>query len=276
MAYFLKELGHRFSSSCKITRLHQHKNFRCCPFPQLQTKVARGSQLCHNVMANTNQFFPKSYNNQSLNGSAVPTLPSYADTSSHICAETLINDMLVINDFISETEEKLLLEEVEPYMARLRYEYTHWDDAILGYRETERSTWNAANTKIINRLKDTAFDNVSSPTNYVHVLDLEENGEIKPHKDSIRYCGNTIAGISLLSDSVMRLVAIDNKELFIDVLLKQRSLYIMRQSARYDYTHEILHNDKSYFKEKHVKKGRRISVICRNSPVVGDERHKDS
>ena len=58
--------------------------------------------------------------------------------------------------------------------------------AIHGYRETERSSWNFENTKVINRLKETAFCDVSQPTDYVHVLDLEENGEIKPHKDSVR------------------------------------------------------------------------------------------
>ena len=43
-----------------------------------------------------------------------------------------------------------------------------------------------------------------------------------------QFCGNTIAGISLLSSAVMRLVHTDNKELFADALIKRRSLYIMR------------------------------------------------
>lgn len=28
----------------------------------------------------------------------------------------------------------------------------------------------------------------------MHVLDLHENGYIKPHVDAVRFCGNTIAG----------------------------------------------------------------------------------
>lgn len=36
--------------------------------------------------------------------------------------------MTVHNDFLSETEEKSILDEIEPYMKRLRYEFDHWDD----------------------------------------------------------------------------------------------------------------------------------------------------
>ena len=43
-----------------------------------------------------------------------------------------------------------------------------------------------------------------------------------------QFCGNTIAGISLLSSSVMRLVHQENKDKYADILLKRRSLYIMR------------------------------------------------
>lgn len=64
----------------------------------------------------------------------------------------------------------------------------------------------------------------------------------------------------------MRLVHDKNKCLNADILLKRRSLYIMKDSARFDYTHEILSNDNSVFKDQKVFKDRRISVICRNEP----------
>lgn len=74
---------------------------------------------------------------------------------------------------------------------------------------------------------------------------------------------------------------------YVDVLLRRRSLYIMRyvcalkwlshnfkinfllnnsQSSRYNFTHEILGNDMSHFQGQQVKKDRRISIICRNDP----------
>lgn len=81
-----------------------------------------------------------------------------------------------------------------------------------------------------------------------------------------QFCGDTIAGLSLLTDSVMRLVHDKNKELRADVLLERRSLYLMKNTARFDYTHEILGNEHSKFDGVHVPKERRVSIICRNEP----------
>ena len=73
--------------------------------------------------------------------------------------------------------------------------------------------------------------------------------------------------MSLLTDSVMRLVHDKRKHLTADVLLSRRSLYVMNAAARYDYTHEILSNDHSKFDGETIFKGRRISIICRNEPT---------
>lgn len=43
-----------------------------------------------------------------------------------------------------------------------------------------------------------------------------------------QFCGSTIAGLSLLSDSIMRLVKKDASSEWLDMLLPRRSLYIMR------------------------------------------------
>jgi hypothetical protein len=39
----------------------------------------------------------------------------------------------------------------------------------------------------------------------VHVLDLHPEGYILPHVDSIKFSGGVVAGLSLLSTSIMRL-----------------------------------------------------------------------
>ena len=56
--------------------------------------------------------------------------------------------------------------------------------AIHGYRETEKPTWNKENDCVINRLRNFAFS--TTTMQHVHVLDLAENGHIKPHLDSIK------------------------------------------------------------------------------------------
>lgn len=43
-------------------------------------------------------------------------------------AVALIEGMSVREDFLSEDEERSVLDEVEPYMNRLHYEFDHWDD----------------------------------------------------------------------------------------------------------------------------------------------------
>lgn len=56
-------------------------------------------------------------------------VPDHADPKSFAnLGQLLQTDMVVLEDFINEEEETQLLQEIEPYMARLRYEYSHWDD----------------------------------------------------------------------------------------------------------------------------------------------------
>lgn len=202
--------------------------------------------------------------------------------------------MIVIEDFVTELEEMALCGEVQKAMRRMRYQYDHWDDAIHGYREMEKGDWLPDNDHVLQRMRTKAFEANVLP--HVHCLDLAADGIIKPHVDSSRYCGNTIAGVSLLTDCIMRLKRIDeskykqgkegedtqpsveNQHLdrdnfdgnesefkyFVDILLKRRSLYIMKDSARYKFTHEVLPT-KSLFKSNEVIKNRRISIICRNA-----------
>lgn len=109
----------------------------------------------------------------------------------------------------------------------------------------------------------------------------------------LQFCGGIIAGLSLLTDSVMKLTMEGHEKECVECfLLPKRSLYIMRYSlfhliivsllvsnicyeyiciyfsgvARYKYNHEILKAEESYFEGRHVPKSRRISIICRSEP----------
>ncbi|KAI4502270.1 hypothetical protein M0802_002952 [Mischocyttarus mexicanus] len=179
--------------------------------------------------------------------------------------DALSMTMKVYPDFIVEEEEISLMEEIDLYMKRLRYEFTHWDNAIHGYRETERKQWNEQNIKVINRIRKKAFPPGMPQLSLVHVLDLTADGWIKPHVDSIRFCGDIIAGLSLLSDSVMRLTMVGHEqECREDFLLPRRSLYIMSGVARQKYNHEILKSEESYFQGHRISRSRRVSIICRS------------
>ncbi|XP_066473144.1 alpha-ketoglutarate-dependent dioxygenase alkB homolog 7, mitochondrial isoform X2 [Tiliqua scincoides] len=142
--------------------------------------------------------------------------------------------------------------------------------AIHKYRETEKSHWSKESHEILQRVRDMAFPPGVPQLTQVHVLDLDKAGYIKPHIDSVKFCGCTIAGLSLLSSSVMRLAGEHNPQDWLNLLLERRSLYILRGPARYEFTHEILKDEESFFDGRKIHRERRISVICRNLPVSCD------
>lgn len=186
--------------------------------------------------------------------------------SSRELVQRLGSQVEIRTAFITEEEELAFMRELEPGLKKKRYEFDHWDDAIHGYRETERVSWGAACEEVLNRVRSVAFPEGSQLLGPVHVLDLDKNGYIKPHIDSVKFCGSTIAGLSLLSDSIMRLVKEDATNEWLDLLLPRYSLYILRDEARFNFTHEILKDEESVFNGQKVPRQRRISVICRNLP----------
>merc|ERR1711942_252693 len=219
-------------------------------------KISSPIKRWASIVASNSKIFLKSAVNPNL-------LASNED-----CLRELESGLILISDFIEESEEISLFDEVNPYLRKLRYEKSHWDDAIHDYRETEKNNWTGRNPAIIERLRQAAFtEGSTSPLLHTHVLDLSAQGYIRPHVDAVRFCGNTVAGISLLSDSIMRFVKEEDKSYVGDLFLPRRSLYVMRDVARYHYTHEILKDEDSYFDKIKIDKGRRISIICRNSPT---------
>ncbi|KAJ2937912.1 hypothetical protein O0L34_g14185 [Tuta absoluta] len=179
-----------------------------------------------------------------------------------------LRDMQVLPDFITEEEEASLLAELEPVLKRMRYEFDHWDNAIHGFRETERSTWRPENEAVFKRVKDLAFSipDAGEPLPHQHVLDLAPSGHIKPHVDAVRFCGNVIAGLCLASTAIMRLVHEKHKHLVFDALLPQRGLYIMKGVSRYDFSHAVVGGEESVWRGERVLKKRRVAVICRSKP----------
>ncbi|KAG9472619.1 hypothetical protein GDO78_018289 [Eleutherodactylus coqui] len=198
---------------------------------------------------------------------AAPLPASQISSSSPAVLSQLSPDLTVQPDFITAEEEAALCRELEPVFRKKRYESGHWDDAIHGFREVERLHWSPDSSAVIQRVREKAFPPGENQLSLVHVLDLQKDGYIKPHVDSVKFCGSTIAGICLLSSSVMRLVSVDDPGERADLLLPRRCLYIMSGVARYKFTHEILRNEESSFNGVPVPRERRISVICRSLPL---------
>ena len=141
--------------------------------------------------------------------------PSKIDWPKEMSDE-LESSFEVINDFINEAEESDLMKEVEPHLKRLVYEKDHWDEAIVGFRETERKQWNQVNSVIIDKLRKAAFKPKDKYLPYVHVLDLAEDGHIKPHIDSPR--------VKLLFSSFARNIDKKNHSFFSFAVIQWLSL----------------------------------------------------
>ena len=87
-----------------------------------------------NFCSKTCGFHTNSNVNDNQQRSAEFPLLQPADRNSVFIAsdqkteELAVSDIQIYQDFISESEEQSLFDEVEVYMKRLRYEFDHWDN----------------------------------------------------------------------------------------------------------------------------------------------------
>ncbi|XP_076254563.1 uncharacterized protein LOC143192781 isoform X2 [Rhynchophorus ferrugineus] len=131
-------------------------------FKKLYSSVSN-KHICLWNKLNISNFSPETV-------TSIPPYFSFSNTFSNFDIENILNTMTIQNDFLNEDEEKSLMDELDPYMKKLRYEFDHWDDAIHGYRETERLKWNEENTKILNRIKMDGLSLMLMPQDSVATL----------------------------------------------------------------------------------------------------------
>mmetsp|Transcript_28813 Transcript_28813/g.59834 ORF Transcript_28813/g.59834 Transcript_28813/m.59834 type:complete len:354 (-) Transcript_28813:65-1126(-) len=223
----------------------------------------------------------------------VDQAPSDFDSSSAV----------VYPNFISPEEGQSFIKEVSKRMKRRRFEQGHWDSVISLYREVELSTRDdfdipnddeisSANEELfisaIRRVRDhIAMNHIISvdgcqsseeevnQINHVkwlpcHAIDYHADGKLEAHVDSVKFSGGIVAGLSLLSDSIMRLKpstveweeedkvgnnkvkdwtrrskgsageTVNENKGHVDLYLPQLSLYVLSGMSRYSYTHELL------------------------------------
>ncbi|RHZ29610.1 hypothetical protein DYB37_011514 [Aphanomyces astaci] len=194
------------------------------------------------------------------------------------------NDLQVMQDVLTLDEERLLADEAAALLRRRRYEVNHWDQVIVNFKEMETVKWSQGTVlrtqfqihipvgslssrieaaDILARVRTLPI--LPQDLEYfppVHVIDLAEAGYIKPHVDSIKFSGQVVAGLNLLSPAVMRFQE-EHGDNRIDLLLPRRSFYCMRGGVRYRYTHEILPGVQ-HFQGQPVERTRRISIMIRD------------
>ncbi|RYG52564.1 hypothetical protein EON67_00910 [archaeon] len=116
--------------------------------------------------------------------------------------------LLLLPNFLSDKSGEALAAEADALLRRRRYEKDHWDSVIVGYREERQ---------LLTRMSPLAQDIAACvhalfplpkrqrPMPFAHMLDLSATGHIGHHVDSVKFSGDIVAGISLLSDRIMEL-----------------------------------------------------------------------
>ena len=199
-----------------------------------------------------------------------------------------VSSAVVYPNFVTEEERKSLINESAKRFKRRSFQDGHWDSVITGYREVELGAPNEHKqhqdedvpqfAKTIYKTRKHLADNHFNKSNNNHIqwlpchaIDLAAKGVLSAHVDSVKFSGEIVAGISLLSDAIMRLrpssddwdsedgnsniLKDDTKddtnsdssmnssntnEEYVDLYLPQNSLYILSAMSRYSYTHELL------------------------------------
>jgi alkylated DNA repair protein alkB homolog 7 len=182
------------------------------------------------------------------------------------------------------------------FLLRRRYEKGHWDAVITGYKEVELHDDSVSTTirEIFDRTRQHLGERHLNyhPIQWLpcHAIDLKREGQLKAHVDSVRFSGGLVAGISLLSSSIMRLIPDDDgddddddesadKETttfnegdrgHIDVLLPPNSLYALTGDGRFKYSHQLLPDSSTFTNPIDntttlVSRDQRLSIIFRDA-----------
>jgi alkylated DNA repair protein alkB family protein 7 len=187
---------------------------------------------------------------------------------------------VVYENFLTDEEGHSLVQDIRAKMKRRRYEKGHWDAVITDYKEAELITEDEfleTSRIALEKTRQHLLKNHLTPDAKwlpCHAIDLKQDGELKAHVDSVRFSGDMVAGLSLLSTSIMRLrpgsdVGRDPEEGYVDMLLPPLSLYVMTGVSRYQYAHELLPTGSTFFAYDGtctvVERQQRLSIIFRDA-----------
>jgi alkylated DNA repair protein alkB family protein 7 len=184
----------------------------------------------------------------------------------------------------------LHLSSLRDSITRRRYERGHWDATIVKYKEVElldeEEFFSEASRNVLNRVRSQLLEKHFASRPDVtwlpcHAIDLHAEGHLHAHVDSVRFSGDLVGGLSLLSGCIMRFRpersdsptdADQDRDTdgYVDLYLPPLSLYVMSGTSRYHYTHEILPDGAAFAENTVVNRDRRISIIFRDAKPDDD------
>jgi len=205
------------------------------------------------------------------------------------------HDFGLFLNIIGEDEEKHLADELRQIFRKKSYINNHWDDVIAFYKEVELSevSMSVISTDILNKCRSQLNRATNTTYRYLppHAIELSQEGYIgnllltdflfifiafvvaDGHVDNVKFSGELVAGLSLLSCRRMLLVPETPAKGLIDcpsfsLTIPPRSLYFIRGPLRYNYTHAILGRKGMESTTGLIQESvhKRISIIFRDVP----------
>ncbi|KAI0319798.1 hypothetical protein OF83DRAFT_1108234 [Amylostereum chailletii] len=158
------------------------------------------------------------------------------------------------------------------------FEDGHFDGVIKRYREMHVSSWDRVDSPALSatlkRLRSLFPTDAETQT---HILHLASDGEIWPHVDNVGASGSWIMGISLGDQRILRLDAAtpqDGAASVYEIPLPSGSVYIQRDSTRYEYKHSIIRTDTSRPPQQRLSVMIRVSFVKLCSIYNSDVSHR--
>ena len=179
--------------------------------------------------------------------------------------ETPVPGLLLYPDFISESMETELIQEIDrqtwvvDYDRRLQY---------YGYRNELEKPYNLIPFPVpmpllIHQLSENLVEQkiVAIPPDQVIINEYSPGEGLRPHKDR-NYFENQICGVNLGSGCIMRFIKISGGDV-VDVEVPRRSVYVMQDDARYKWNHSIPPRKKDVVEGNVKHRSRRLSITYR-------------
>ena len=174
----------------------------------------------------------------------------------------MINGLYYFNNFISDQEEKDLIQFIDNQ---------EWNTSLKRRTQHYGYNYNYDSTKLTpaNTIPDTfkqiieKFDSIDILKDYkfdqVIVNEYEPGQGISAHIDHVKNFSDIIVSLSLGSACEMVFCEKKNKENILKQILQRKSLVVLSEDARYNFTHTIPARKSDYS----VKRVRRISLTFR-------------
>ncbi|KAJ1970186.1 hypothetical protein IWQ62_000095 [Dispira parvispora] len=233
-----------------------------------------------------------------------PALRNYYEPSAGFLERGFsLANVVILPEFISVDEHDFLVRQTRRKLKRYAsqtYSEGHFDSVITKYRECSVTPWTpqglgiqlppnnseeldpfttptpvhqslSADDQNIAKIFQRVWQLFPSEVTWLpaHILDLHPQGAIRAHVDNTEFSGDFVAGLCLLSPTVMKFTHVKDPDCVLKVLLPQRCFYVQRHDLRYQFTHEIPSREdpteENQFHGQIISRSRRISILFRDA-----------